>query len=129
VRSAAWIRSGTPEELTEVRLRRLFAEPTSRGAGELDFSASAPPAGSGAKIELGAAGLSGRIRVSVAFRRKDGSVTIRHEIVSAPPGAWGYATELSLPPTADGLAVLVEELGTGRWAARLLPPLSHRPLR
>jgi hypothetical protein len=128
VRSAAWLRSGTPEEIAEVRLRRLFAD-QSETAGELPFTASAVPTGSGARIDVHATGLSGRLRVSVAFRRKDGSVTVRHEIVSAPAGAWEYTTELSLPPTAVDLAVLVEELGTGRWRARRLPPLSDRPLR
>lgn len=123
VRAPAWVRSGAPEGLSEARLRRLFAV-SSASAGELEVTAAAHRKGSGAQIEVGVEGIKGRVRVSAAFRRKDGSVEIRHDVLSAEGGAVRHSVHLSLPPTADGLAVLVEELGTGKWGGRLLPPLS-----
>jgi hypothetical protein len=131
VRTRRWVRSSTPETITESRLRLLLGGarlggllPLSvqpDGADPLQVRLSLPaqtadPEGG----ELTPAAQT--LRLSTAYLKSDGSVEIRHETVDAADLAkgWTRAVTLHPPDGARQAAVLVENLGDERWKAEIV---------
>ena len=115
LRSRRWIRSSTPEELTEARLRLLLA-------GERlpeTLPLTVEPAGGGLKLTIAPFSspdpvIPGPVRVSIV---QNGQV--RHETapgIEAPGQGWTHTLTSPRPE-----AILVEDLARERWmAVRLL---------
>lgn len=112
LRSRRWVRSSTPEELTEARLRLLLegerlpdtlpltAEPVSGGLrlAIAPFSSPDPVT-------------PGPVRISIAC-----AGAVRHETapgIEAPGKGWSHTLAPACPPTA----ILVEDLARERWRA------------
>jgi hypothetical protein len=113
VRTRQWVRSSTPEEIAEARLRRLLAgDPLPEGLPlQVDadtirvaaFSAPEPA-------------VPGPVRISIA--EADG--TIRHELapgIEAPGKGWSHALKPAGARPLAVLAILVEDLARERWSA------------
>lgn len=117
LRARRWVRSSTPERLTESRLRRLLA-------GERlpeSLPLQAEPSAGGLKLTIAPFSapdpvIPGPVRISLAYAAPDGAVRIRHETapgIEAPDKGWRH----TVPSTALPLAVLVEDLARERWRA------------
>lgn len=141
VRARRWLTPGVPEEVAEVRLRRLLAGVEAEGGfdvaavmrlegvadeeggttgaleARLDLRdlEAATPAEEWARLD-GAA-----LRVSVAVAGA-GEPRVRHEVLTGQNlrdrDQWTYRTRIDLPADATDVAVLVEELHRGHWGGR-----------
>ena len=116
LRARRWVRSSTPERLTEARLRRLLA-------GERlpeSLPLQAEPSAAGLKLTIAPFSapdpvIPGPVRISLAYPSPDGTVTIRHETgpgIEAPAKGWSH----TFPSTDPPVAVLVEKPGAGALA-------------
>ncbi|HEX2641485.1 MAG TPA: hypothetical protein VHU81_00730 [Thermoanaerobaculia bacterium] len=131
VRTRRWVRSSTPETVSEARLRLLLGGAPQNGTLPLTVQpdAAAPlqvrltlPAQTsdpeGGELTPSAQAL----RVSTAYVKSDGSVEIRHETVATADLAKGWTRAVTLAPPAGArqAAVLVENLGDERWKAEIV---------
>lgn len=134
---------GTPQAIARLRLERLLAGYDD--VGELDVAAvlQLDRAGESNRGELEARlnlremqGIAGEkapsssraplakasLRVSVATAQENGELTFRHQLFSPQDlqqrEEWRYRVELELPPGADEVAVLVEDVESGVWGGR-----------
>jgi hypothetical protein len=119
VRAQAWVRSGTPEGVTEARLRNLLAGETPGGLLPLQVSArEAAPSTlevrfAVAPYEISSPAPPGPVRISYAFLGPGETPEVRHEIVPADNVAargWSHTARVSLPPGVQRMAVVVEDL-------------------
>jgi len=125
-RSPLWLRSGTPEEIAEMRLAALLAGQAGTG-GELPLSAAARRTPAGLELQLAVAGLpaesaEGPLRISYAVPTEGGSI-FHHAVVAAGDlgKGWRGTVAVAPPPGSRRLAVVVEALGAEKWAGRVLP--------
>lgn len=124
VRSPAWIRSSTPQEVTEARLENLLA--VSPAGGDLPVKVSL--AGSELQIEAEAIQVPdsappGPVRVSWAFAGPDGATGVRHEVLEIGDQiekGWRRTVRIEVPPGTRRVAVVVEAMGPERWAGRVV---------
>lgn len=121
VRTRRWVRSSTPEGLTEARLRRLLEG--DRLPESLPLTVE--PSGAGLKVSVAPFSapdpvIPGPVRVSLACAGPDGAIQIRHETapgIELPDKGWSH----TLPAACLPRAVLVEDLARERWRAVPLP--------
>lgn len=124
VRARQWVRSSTPEGLTEARLRRLLAgqrlpETLPLKVERLRDSLRLTIAPFASPNPV----IPGPVRISLAYPGPDGP-EIRHQIapgIEAAEKGWTY--ELPLPMGAAPSAVLVEDLARERRRAVSLEPV------
>jgi hypothetical protein len=124
VRSPAWIRSSTPEEVAAARLENLLAVTPTGG----DLPVNLSLAGTELRITAGPIQIpdsapQGPVRVSWAFAGPDGATGVRHEVLEAGgqvERGWQRTVRLEVPPGARRVAVVVEALGPERWAGRVV---------
>lgn len=131
VRTRRWVRSSTPQTVSEARLRLLLGGARLNGtlpltvqsdtASPLHVRLSLPAQTSdpeGGELTPSAHVL----RVSTAYMKSDGSVEVRHETVNAADLAKGWTRSVTLTPPdgARQAAVLVENLGDERWKAEIV---------
>lgn len=117
LRSRRWVRSSTPEGLTEARLRLLLAGETLPES--LPLMVERAPAG----LKLTVAPFSspdpvtpGPVRISLACAGGPAGEQLRHETapgIEAPDKGWSHTLAPPCPPAA----VLVEDLARERWRA------------
>jgi hypothetical protein len=143
VAGPAWVRSATPEAVTEARVRRIVeGEPE---VGDLAVSARfRREEGSGGaggdrrftgvltvRLDLAARGSRppdpqrATLRLSVGYGREDGAPAFQHEILAAQDlsgPAWSHDKPLAIPADAEWIVALVEELASGAWGARDAEP-------
>jgi hypothetical protein len=136
VRAQSWLRSSTPEGITEARLRLLLGggEPQ---AGNLSATVAGEVTGDAVTLHVQATPLpatepgskaTGPVRISYAFAQTGGAIEIRHELVpgTADPGkGWSRDSRAVLPPGTVRVAVAVEDLARELWSARLLEVPAH----
>jgi hypothetical protein len=121
VRTRQWVRSSTPEGVTEARLRRLLAG--QRLPETLPLKADRSQDGLRLTIEPFASPdpvIPGPVRISLAYPGPDGP-EVRHLMapgIEAPEKGWSYT--LDLPTGAAPRAVLVEDLAREQWRAVVL---------
>jgi hypothetical protein len=134
VRAQGWLRSSTPEGITEARLRLLLGGGVPQTGG-LPATISGESAGDAVTLHVRVAPLlspesqaAGPARISYAFARSGGAVEIRHEVVPglADPGkGWSRDSRAVLPPGTVRVAAAVEDLARELWSARLLEVPAH----
>jgi hypothetical protein len=118
VRTRRWVRSSTPEGVTEARLRRHLAG--QRLPETLPLKIEPSPTGLRLTIEPFSSPnpvIPGPVRISLAYSGPDGT-EVRHQMapgIEAPDKGWAYL--LDLPLGAAPRAVLVEDLARERWRA------------
>ncbi len=124
VRSRRWVRASTPEGVAEARLRQLLAGDRLPETLPLQVEASE----SGLRLTVGAfsapdPAVPGPVRVSTVYAGENGALVFQHELAPAlesPGKGWSD----TLPPGAEPLAVLVEDLARERWRAVVITPYS-----
>lgn len=124
-RAPRWVRSGTPEEMAEVLVRRLFS-PGAAPPRDLPLRARAASAGGTIMVTLEAAVPpaatlpDGPLRLSLAFDA--GEAEVSHRMVDWPPAAGlpGPAVSFAWPPGAARAALLVEDLERGLRTAAVV---------
>ena len=132
-----WTRSGTPEEVAAMRIRRMWqAEELIEGALALDARLVPIAGGEANRYRLEATltapeGLGGgegagrtTVRMSLGTGDFEDVGAVRHETreVTRGEATWYLTSEIVLPPEHEEVAVLVEHLETGAWGARLVEP-------
>jgi hypothetical protein len=143
LRAPLWVRSSTPEEMTEARLRRMLdgddlpgsrslvvkvlpsgagsPEPHPEPPGPLLLQIEASPASA---VTTSAAG---PVRVSFAWIDEADRVRIRHQLLDAAAlGRWNGREPMRLAapspsPGKPGLAVLIEDLAAETWSGAVVP--------
>jgi hypothetical protein len=130
-RAPAWVRSSTPKQVAEARLRSLLGGGSDRGSLPLGVEVSVPSGSKGeldltVRAELDA--LQPRserspnrvVRVSFAVQEGDGGFQVQHQqVVLEPPvpASWAYHERVGVPQGAERGAVLLEDLVSGAWGA------------
>ena len=122
-----WARSSTPLSIAEARARRLLrGEPTGGelavsaellGNGEIRLSVALPAA------EAGGENPETTLRLTLGYGDPDAEPSLEHRPLGSQTGrhqAWEYRIGVEAPEELTWLAVLVEDLNTGRWGARLI---------
>ncbi len=143
IRGPRWVRSATPEGVTEARVRRILAGEPEVGSLAVSARFQAEPASSGRPsdgLKVGTLRLgldltrrgsrppepaSSTLRLTIAYGREDGAPSISHEVLSRQDlsgATWSYEKALTLPEDAVWLIVVVEDLASGEWGARDLEP-------
>ena len=150
VRAPRWAGTVVPASVAAVRVRRLLdreladegslpveaafeAGPSGLGEGRLTVRLGGGPGGP----EEGAAPGAGPLRATVGIAREGREPLVFHELLE--PGAGAGAAEapedrlhelpVTLPEGAESrVAVLVEDLATGRWGAAFASYLESTPL-
>jgi tetratricopeptide (TPR) repeat protein len=133
-RAPAWVRSSTPSAVSAARARRLAEGDLVQGSEEvaITFRPGERP-GSG-HVEVDPSSLLGApagrsltrtlVRISLAVTGPLEAPRVRHELLELPLSDEERGQPWSLPVDfsagADRIAVVVEDLGTGRWGARRL---------
>lgn len=136
-----WSRAGTPEPVTEARLRQLLGpEPglSSLVDGEVTGGAASPPSvqagvdtqgilqlalrrASGAQdAEMAGSQRPSAVRLSLGSASEEGDVRIVHRRLVLTDQARQVVPGTDLDPEAAAWVVLVEDLETGSWQARML---------
>lgn len=145
VRAPEWIGGGTPRAVAALRARSLLAGDEAPGGLSVRAVVELPPAGAGAaagparleaRVGLEATGLEGDSgedegvsaasapavpRVTVAALDAAGRTTVEHPAATVRRDGSDLVVSLPLPVTADvdRVAVVVEDLATGRWGGAL----------
>jgi hypothetical protein len=140
VRFPRWTRSGVPANVAAARVRSVLAGDLVEG--ELDAHARLLPAGGedGRRLLAGLdaypdpePGAPSGYRLTIGAGLPDRAPVVRHEVVSWPPvggdhEGWVVAAPPEAAPGAETwIAVLIEELATGRWGCDLLTLPAGRP--
>ena len=140
--SPGWARSATPETVASARARQLLREPyrvVENLRGDLFLDARLEDQGAALAVRLESpktwsegAGVVDRLRVTLGFGGPDASVAlVEHRLFrrqrteesdSAHRRPWSQRLEIAWPEMGDRdfLAVLVEDLDSGSWGARLI---------
>ncbi|HYG64950.1 MAG TPA: hypothetical protein VEL74_20375 [Thermoanaerobaculia bacterium] len=133
-RTQRWIRSSTPEEITEARLRLLVGggTPANDRAGALPATISAAAREDGLALHVEVAPFpsqgsppAGPVRISHALVRQGGEIQIRHHLapgIARPDQGWSRDLTIPLPKGTLGVAVIVEDLARARWSATMMAP-------
>lgn len=134
VRAPAWCRTSTPRSIAELRARRLLARGDS--AGDLTPRAQLARGDTGASevvlrlpatTETAADLPPTAYRTTLAIADSNGGLRLRHSYTSAQARE-GWSQHLELPEVEDGalVAVVIEDLATGRWGGEILevPPFT-----
>lgn len=135
----AWARSSTPTTVAALRLRRLLAGDPA--GGDLALETRLEPlraAGSGGdrrailQVRLPSPperatdpDRGARFRISTASGAPEGAPAAYHHELLPPEtragrSAWEYEAEIALPPGQTSVAVVVEDLVSGRWGGGLV---------
>ncbi len=143
INASRWVSRSIPDQVAEVRLRRLLAGIEDDGGFDvaavlkLEDSTAAGATGPRAELEarlelreLEASSPGGEwqdpdkaiFRVTLALAEAGKEPRLQREVVRADNlhllDEWRYRTSLDLPPDATEVAVLVEDLAGGLWGGR-----------
>lgn len=135
-RARAWVRSSTPEEISEARLRRMLA-------------GSSLPASLPLKVEVQPSGparwrvklrvdpfvgpeplVPGPVRLSFAPAGEEDPIEIRHQTapgIERPDQGWSHTADIIVPEGARRIAVAIEDLARERWSGIVLDLAPVRP--
>ncbi|MDY7095658.1 MAG: hypothetical protein SX243_22005 [Acidobacteriota bacterium] len=133
-RAPAWVRSSTPPAVSAARARRLAEGDLVTGPEEVAITYQPGQRPGSGHVEVDPSSLLGSpaertlsrtlVRISLAVTGPLEAPRVRHELLELPRSEeqrgqpWSLPVELSAG--ADRIAVVVEDLGTGRWGARRL---------
>jgi VWFA-related protein len=129
VRAPRWLATATPDFLLLARLHGLEADGESgelavEVAAVLDAGAAGEPlVAVEALTEAGSASSSSGLRASIVLARPDEPPVVVHHRGSGlaldDATGWLLQARLDAPEDLGGVAVVVEELATGRWGAAI----------
>lgn len=136
LRTRAWIRSSTPEEVASARVRALLLTAVGRTEGSLRPGGSlplrvdrrsedgrlvldlaVPPFESPGPVS------AGPVRVSWAFTDEEGEPQVLHEMapgIAQPGQGWKRTLTFAIPRGARRVAVAVDDLARERWGGAVL---------
>lgn len=133
-RAPAWVRSSTPPAVSGARARRLAEGDAVNGPEDVAITFRPGERSGSGHVEIDPSSLLGSpeertltrtlVRISLAVTGPGEAPRVRHELLQLPQSEeqqgqpWSLPVELSAG--ADRIAVVVEDLGTGRWGARRL---------
>jgi len=130
LRTRAWLRSSTPEEVAAARIRALLLSATGRPEGTLPLRIERSISEGQLVLHLAVAPFGdpapvapGPVRLSWAFAADEGEPTVHHEMAPGIEHAgqgWSRTLTLALPPGARRLAVAVDDLARERWSGTVL---------
>lgn len=136
LRAPGWARSATPGTVAAARVRGLLSGELTRG--EIEVSALLDPSlaladrqglrSGGITVRLDGApvaeGAEALLRISVAAGAPDVLARVWQEeprlLTSEEAGGWSYRRQLRLGPGDSLVAVLVEDLYSGRWGSAVI---------
>lgn len=138
LRAPGWVRSSTPEGVSAARARRLVegeeTTPDERADLKTSVRFQPGPSATTGSVEADLSSLvqspegtppnSLLVRVTLALGGPDLAPEVRHDLLelrrSPTPDQRRWSLPITLPTGVDRIAVVIEDLGTGRWSGETL---------